>query len=239
MKEKVEAYLKDMELAWSKKTLKDAKSALNRVLPALTGDSRALWDDLVKTQSGYSRVTTWGIVSRFWDFAFPDEENPYRTFQKKNKRLFKDQYFKKPATLSIEDAKEKIESISDPSIRKKALELLYSGMRWGESLNVKEDVCDGKTGKRKVVIPKIEGPKYEKSYLTFLRALKDVGLKPHDLRKIGLTEVVKAGADVFELQKIAGWKSLNSAASYIGVKPERLEQIMGVVRGDRRRKESP
>lgn len=226
----IESYLAKKELAWSPKTLYSTRCVLLKVAPYLTGEPRALWDFIKETQQGYSRVTTWVRVCGFWDFAKPGEENPYRVFRSENSRLFKDQYNRRPARESMKEATVKIRSIKDPATRKKAMELLYSGMRWSESFTLKDGYVNGKTGERKVSVPKIAGPEYTASYRTFVRALKDVGLKPHTLRKIALTECSNHGASVFELMQIAGWKSLAAATAYIGVREERVEQIMGEIR---------
>ena len=64
------------------------------------------------------------------------------------------------------------------------------------------------------------------TYSQFYRALKKVDLKPHDLRKVFLTEAVAQGATHFELCKLAGWASINTASSYIGVKDKTLEELV-------------
>lgn len=234
MLELIEAYLKDKELAWAEKTKLNVGCTLRKLAPHLTGDPGVLWGYLVENQAPYTRVITWGKVCQFWDFARPGV-NPYREFRSKNKRLFIDQYVRRPATETVDDALGKINSIEDPAIRRKALELLHSGMRWSESFTLKNGFIVGKGGlQREVFLPNIKGPEYTGSYSTFLRALKDVGLKTHSLRKIRLTKCANDGATMFELQAIAGWKGLSSASSYIGVRRERLKELMGVKKNDRK-----
>lgn len=230
MKDKLEAYLKEMEYRWSDTTKVSVRYSLTRLLPVLDGDPVSLWKHL-EPMAAYSRVTTWSRVGNFWDFVSPEAPNLYKDFRRKNARLFKDQYVRRTPKDGVKEAKEKIDQITDPAIHKKAMELLFTGMRWAESFTIKDGFVTGKGGlKREVFMPVIEGPMYKGSYRTFLRALLDVGLKPHMLRKINLTECVNSGANIFELQKLAGWKNLESARSYISVKNERLRDIVESVR---------
>lgn len=227
----ISAYLKENELAWAPKTLILKRQILSYHKEVITGDPKVLWERISQTQTGLTRVTTWQTICGFWDFAKKGEANPYREFRKKNARLFKDQYVRKTTSETMKGAREKIESITDPSIKRKALELLLTGMRWSESLTYKDGMIVGKGNlPRKVDLPKIDGPELTCHYRTFIRALEDVGLKPHALRKIYLTECVNSGANVFELQQMAGWKSLQSALSYINVDQARLQTLQDVVR---------
>jgi integrase len=197
----------------------------------LDGDARKLWDFIKNKQKGYSRCTTWVRVTGFWSYLNPHEENPYRQFKQENKRLFENQYFRRTTTETMKEAREKIDKIEDPAIRKKALELLLTGMRYAESFTLQNGVIEGKGGlKREVNMPEIEGPEYKGSYRSFLNALDWVGLKPHTLRKIHLTECVNSGANIFELQVVAGWKNLESAKSYIAVSKSRISEIQNMVR---------
>jgi|ERR1019366_4094796 integrase len=228
---KVERYLEDMKNAWAPKTLHNTKLTLGRLLPVLTGDPQKLWDELCKTQSDYTRVMTWGKVCGFWDYAEPDSRNPYRDYRKKNARLFRDKYLEKTTSETAKSAREKIASITNPSIKRKAMELLLTGMRYTESLTLKDGVILGKGDrKRKINVPEVEGPEMTCHYKTFYNALRDVGLKPHTLRKIYLTECVRKGANVFQLKKLAGWKSLQSAVSYIDVDEDSVREIQERVR---------
>lgn len=229
----IEKYLETKQNTWSKRTHYTVSCALKSLVPYLTGDAKVLWDHLLERQKPYSRVTTWRQVTQFWGETKPNEENPYRKFRQENKQFFKNKYIRRPATETMKEAKEKIDSITDPAIKKKAFELLYSAMRWAESLTIQDGYVVGKGGReRQVHVPKIEGPAFTGHYRTFLRALKDVGLKPHTLRKIALTACANNGASSFELMEIAGWRSLSSATAYIGVRPERAKQLLEGIRDD-------
>lgn len=226
----VESYLKEKELEWSPKTIRSTRFTLTKLLPYLTGDPVILWDYLLANQEPYSRVTSWGRVCGFWEWANPGK-NPYREFRVKNARLFRGKYVRKTTSETMKEARTKIESISDPAIKRKALELLLTGMRWSESFTLKNGIIEGKGGAQRAIdLPKVDGPELTCHYFTFLRALRDVGLKPHSLRKIYLSECVASGANVYELKELAGWASLESSLSYINVNAKRLKEIRQTVR---------
>lgn len=227
----LDSYLKEKELSWSPKTVKTVRATISMLLPYINGNARRLWDRLEETRKPYSRVSAWGNVCSFWDYlqGETNEENPYRSFRHRNNRLFKNKYVRRTEALSVTDATKLIEEkVKDPGIKRKALELLQTGMRFSESLTFKDGMITGKNDLvRAVFLPQIEGPEFTISYHTFWKTLKrETGLKPHDLRKSFLNSVVKdEKANVFELTQMAGWKNLETGRSYINVSSSRVEEI--------------
>lgn len=227
----LDKYLLDKNLSWSPQSIRSTRHTLSSLFPYLNGDPLSLWNHLQKIQKPYSRVTTWWRVCAFWDYYQKEQhekKNPYREFRSQNIRLFKDKYLRKVPSMSIKDARSLIETelSARPDIRNQALILLLTGMRYGEAKTYKDGWVEGKTGSREVFLPILSGPKYEGSYVNFLRQLyNSTRLKPHDLRKIYLNECVNSGANIFEVMKMAGWKNLETARSYINARRDRLVHI--------------
>lgn len=232
MKELITSYLDDMKLAWTPSTLRSERYRLNAVVEVLDGNPSRLWDLLEsKGIKPYSRVTTWTRVTRFWDWLIEkghrNGPNNYNGFRQRNARLFKNAYVRTSPSLSFEQANIKIGKLKDNQVRSKARELLQTGMRYSESFTLQDGRVVGKGGKsRRVFSDSSVQASYNKSYSTFRRQLAECGLKPHDLRKLFLTELVNNGANEFELREIAGWSDLNTAASYIKVNENKLKDLV-------------
>lgn len=223
----IESYISSKRLAWAPKTLSSERYRLQSVAEHLTGDAEALWNVLGRYKP-YTRNILWTRVVSFWDSFSPT--NPYRLFRTQNARLFKNNYIQKTPEMSFEEALKRIDGIPDLAIRKRAKEILGSALRYAESVTHKDGYVVGKGGKaREVFVPVVEGPDYRGSYHRFWRELAKVGLKPHDLRKLCLSKLVESGANEFELRMVAGWSSLNTAASYIRVQKSRVKSLMAKV----------
>lgn len=221
-------YLQSKQLAWAPSTQKSEEARLSAVIDDLNGDAEALWKLLVsRDMAPYARLTTWIRVTNFWGYLNAQGHvrgNPYQVFKEMNARLFKHTYQPKKPEISYEEAEARIKEIEDESIRRRALEILGSGMRWTESGTHSHGGVSGKGSKnREVYVPEVGGPEYHGTYQTFRRALGKVGLKPHDLRKLFLTKLVELGANEFELMEAAGWESISPARSYINVNKAALK----------------
>jgi integrase len=233
--ELMELYLADKLLAWAPSTLKSERYRLQAVALHLNGNADALWQS-IKDNGAYSRLTTWVRVTDFYQWCLDEGKltggNPYRAFRKKNARLFKNCYEKHVPTLSFDDAKVRIESLADASIRRRALEILFSGMRWAESGKHENGSVVGKGSKRRdVFVPEIQGPEFTGCYETFRLALATVGMKPHDLRKLFLNRLVEMGANEFQLTQVAGWSSIATASSYIKVSSSATKALVNQLQG--------
>jgi hypothetical protein len=227
----IDEYIEDKKYAWSPSTIRSEGPRLKGVAKVLNGDPEALWE-AINGYKPYSRVTTWIRVVQYVDWLMEKGKvaqglNPYRSFRTKNARLFKNTYNPRIPDVTFESARERLRGIQDRSVRSQAETILQSCMRYSESRTFENGRVVGKGGREREVFLKDGRRNYPlRSYSTFRRTLADVGLKPHDLRKIGLNKVVEAGANEFELLQIAGWKSLNTAASYIKAKRSRVEELM-------------
>lgn len=233
IRDEVENYIDDMRLAWTPATLRSESYRLSSLAGALDGNPLSLWGLLEERKLGkYTKAVTWTRVCTFWDWLLTegkrDGQNPYKQFKRKNSRLFKNVYVRSSPRLSYSEANKKIEQIKDLESKFKARQLLQTGMRYSESFTLFNGYVTGKSGKRRRIFSSgsVSPNAFKKSYATFRRRLAAVGLKPHDLRKICLSELVNKGANEFELCAIAGWSNLNTAASYIRTDEKKLSKLM-------------
>lgn len=238
LKEQINKYLADKELAWAPTTLKSERHRLNAALPHLDGKPETLWRAL-SNHGAYGRTTIWTRVCDFWQWMQDHglvKTNPYRTFRKKNARQFKYVYEPKKPDISWEEAKARIQTIPNLAIRRRALEILGSGLRVSESNRPRPgQVVRGKGNRpRAVFVPQVEGPDFSGNYQAIRRALAKVGLKPHDLRKLFLSRLVAMGANPFELAELAGWSDIKTAESYIKNSSERMKRLVEQVHGGTR-----
>lgn len=229
-------YMNSKSLAWAPSTLKSEEARLSAVVDVLDGSPDHLWRHMEeKKMKPYARLTTWIRVSSFYDFLMSKgyvRTNPYKTFKQENARLFKNTYTPKKPEMTYEEAKARIEKIEDPAIRRRALEIIGSGLRYTESSTHSNGGVYGKGSKhREVHIPEVVGPEFQGTYQTFRRALAKVGLKPHDLRKLFLSKLVEMGANEFELMEAAGWTSLAPAKAYINVNKATLKARIKKLQG--------
>lgn len=236
-KKLIAAYIADKRLAWAPTTLKTAHFQLDAYAHVISGIPLALWNEMEKRGlKPYSRVTVFARVTDFYqwlvDYGHVQGPNPYKQFKEKNARQFKNVYKTSKPKVSYEDAREAIGKLA-PEFRAKAMQLLTGGLRFTESFTVTDGVVTGKGGKTRECFASAPHPGADGiEYRTFLRALKKAtGLKPHDLRKIFLNELVNKGANPFELCEVAGWSNLNTAQSYIRTNQSQIRNLVQKVQG--------
>jgi hypothetical protein len=209
----IENYLQYKSYAWSPRTIKTERSRLKKLEPFITGDPLVLWNFLEAKYSAYTRKMNWQRVVDFWAHTFSYQNNPYKHWMHKNRRLFKHVYKRKELGITYEQAKAKVLEIPCEETKEKALQLLTSGMRWSESLYIHNGQILGKGSKPRKVYA--EQRVYSSSYETFWRHLKKVGLTPHMLRKLFATRCVELGMKEADLLKIMGWESIDTAKYYL------------------------
>lgn len=231
MKQSINNYLEAHEFAWSDSTYRSRRSRLTKAAPLITGDPQKLYNGL--ECAPYTKKTTFIIVGGLWQWLHG--ENPYKAFMKTYRQLFINAYEKEFINVSFECAKDLLNNIKEVSVREHANFLLHSGVRLNESYNTyQRGEClfvTGKASKVRQVFadpPKGLVPKGQ-LYL----ALKGVGLKPHSLRKLFATKLVKSGMSLHEVCKVMGWSNLNTAMSYLQASQgaELGNQVQGALRG--------
>ncbi len=221
MKHLITEYINAQSNRWATSTIKSEHSRLNAMAHVLNGDPLTLWNGL-QSMGAYARKTAFIRAGSFWEWAH--KSAVYKDWMKDNQRLFTNAYTKERLDISYDEAVLAIESIEDTAIKKRAQEILMGAVRYCESTQPVSDTVIGKGGKiRPDFRQPVTGPAYTGSYLTFWRALKKVGLKPHTLRKLALTRMAERGASLFDLMEVAGWSTPQTAASYI--QPSKTEKL--------------
>lgn len=232
----IDLYIESKQLAWALTTLRSEESRLHSVESALDDNPLTLWKELGRRGlKPYSKATLWTRVVDFYDWCIEEGHrqgpNPYKTFRKKNAKQFKNVYQKQLPEIGFEEARRRIETIKDPTIRGKALHLLSGGLRFAESFTQEDGRVVGKGGKVRAVYAQSIEEGSGASYQAVRRALARLGLKPHTLRKIFASRLVEVGANEFELCEVMGWKSLQTASSYVKARNERVRTLVEKVHG--------
>lgn len=228
MKNLIDLYIKDYILAWAPTTLKSERYRLYGVVEHLTGDASHLWAYLENNYKPYGRTTIWTRVVGFWQWTLDNNyntgENVYATFRRKNARLFKNTYQTKKPALTFKEAAALIKALPNSGDRALAMQILGSGERYSESIQRIGNEVVGKGSKRRTTYrPGTTESNRSSSYASFRRALKAIGLKPHDLRKLCATRLVEGGMNEADLMEVMGWSSIVTAKSYL--QPKKEEQL--------------
>ena len=219
MLNRVDEYLKAHKFAMAASTYNSRKYRLHKWGRLIDGNAHRLYSALSDHGSApYTIKTTFIIAAGYWDWCNGAAHgNPYREFMKKYRQLFLYAYTKEQLTTDYESARSMINGIEDSTIKGHALFLLNSGLRLSESYKVFEKgnryYVEGKGGKVREVFftPPFKLAPRRALYST----LKRLGLKPHSLRKLFATKLVKGGMDLQDVCKVMGWSSLNTAMSYL------------------------
>lgn len=223
-KQDINRYLDEQRGVWSAATLRSEAARLATLAPALDGNPKRLWEFLHQMKP-YSRVTYWVRATQIWAFLHPYEPNPYAEYRKKLKRQFSVAYTPRvPQVGTLAEVRSRLQDITDPIIRAKCLELLETGMRWAESHTLKNGEIVGKGGKLRKIFNR-EAGSFGASAWRVRRELRKFGLTPHALRKIFGQELVRRGANPYQLMKLMGWSNLNTAQSYIEANNAELEKL--------------
>jgi integrase len=226
----IERYLASKAGSWSAATLKSERSRLTGVTLELLQDPAALYTFLKDERelAPYSLRTAFIRAGEVVEFAMSQGdlksgENKVKRFMEERAKLFKHVYQKKHVEVTFEEAAQRIAKMENESSRARALELLFTGMRWAESESFEDGKVVAKGGATRSVAlsANVNHVEYEANYTTFYRHLKKVGLTPHMLRKLCATKVVERGADVADLMKMFGWTNSNTAMIYVQAQKEK------------------
>lgn len=232
MKRLVDEYLSEREFAWAKTTKRNLECQLRKRSGEIEQGPEVLWKSL-QDLAPYSRVTVWTWTTKFYDWCLErgDREgvNPFAKFREENRQLFRNAYRRQQPDLSYRQARALVRQIPDKEVRQAALTLLTNGLRISEYGAVKDGKVVGKGGKERKLYGAQSGRSEVPEY-RIRKALKEVGLKPHDLRKIFATELVRQGIDTFDLCRVMGWSDVTTALSYVSTrKDDELKKFVNKV----------
>lgn len=231
--ETIANYLSEKQFAWSETTQRSEAARLQYFTSHPIGTPKEVYVKL--TQNGYkpySIQTAWTRLVSFLDWQNPAAASEFRQFRKTNRRAFQNAYIPITLDVSYDEAKRRIETITNAKIRESAIALLESGLRIHELYKVDrgEQTVTGKGGtKRAVFVPLVSIPASPRE---IRQELKQLGLTPHMLRKLFATRLVEAGASDADLLQIMGWKSILTARSYLQPKQkDAMHRLVEKARG--------
>jgi integrase len=224
MNEWIDLYIESKKNSWAPSSMHTERSRLQGLTVDLLLDPAALYKYLVdQGLKPYAVKTKFIRAGDFLEWAMltgrvPQGRNAIKDFMKSHANLFKNAYTKKPTKVDFAEARRRINKITDPECKRKALELLKTGMRYSESNTLTEDnmiVGKGGAGREVPTAAGMKKVKFQKSYSALHYHLKKVGLTAHMLRKAHANELVRVGAKLPDLMALMGWKSIQTPASYL------------------------
>lgn len=222
----IDAYLTDMKLVWSPSTFKSERSRLRRAQQLLGGSTPqpdAAWRVFLLCFSPYAASISF---TRWLEYKRWRGDSDVSDWERYRKKHIRNKYQRKLPSVSFEEAKDRLSKLSPPH-RRKALELLHTGLRYSEYERVEGKEVVGKGSKRRVLVGKVSGVQVKDK--AFRAELRQAGLKPHDLRKIFATKLAKEGMNVFDLCAVMGWSGLNTAQSYVSASSNLKEKVNDIV----------
>lgn len=226
----IDSFIASKTGIWAESMLKSERARLNSVIHLLTDpvSPEVLWKGMAHFKP-YSRITAYIRVVTYYEYVDKttgsNNANRLREWRKENAHLFRQKYTTRIPQISAEEAARDISAIKDDKVRSAANFILRSGIRSFELARIDNDNnVIGKGGKqRRVYAGRVaESVPYHALY----RALKKVGLKPHDLRKIRATDLLRQGMSLVDLQHAFGWSSLKTASVYLApLQEERIAEM--------------
>ncbi len=235
--EQVGRYITSKQGSWSTASTRSESSRIHTMLPFISSSNgERLYEKLISDgKQPYTVKTSIIRASNFLDYL-EVATNPYKKMLKEQRNRFKNSYIPERISLTFEEAQYKLKEITNKEHRDMAFFILFSGLRAKEAL--KYDGSGWIMGKgarmRRVfnseLLPKVSKPI---KYLDFYDSLRAVGLKPHTLRKLAATELVKKGFKITDLMHVMGWKSMQTASIYLQPASDlelegRVKQAMGL-----------
>jgi integrase len=151
----------------------------------------------------------------------------YSQFMTSNVNLFKHVYQTKQVEYTFEQARERINLIKHPEVRKVANLMLSTGMRIHEALKYDgSGQVIGKGAKPRPIFSKemTDGSVNEQ---LVRRHCKQVGINPHALRKLAATQLAKSGLSEIDLLYTMGWSNIQTATKYL--QPSKQEELASKV----------
>ena len=225
LKNHVNRYLEAKSIVWTDTTFKSERARLSKYKDKLDLSPIQIFSTLKEQGIGpYTIKTLFIRFSNFVDWCIEQElysgKNKFQQFTKHNKQLFRNVYNKEALAYNLDKLPYKISRIKNAKARYMANYLLKTGLRISEIYKLKsspsgEIYVIGKGGKqRRVFIDYL--PKHIISQSTFRRALTEIEIKPHDLRKAYATRLLnECKIKPHELCKVMGWSNIQTAMSYL------------------------
>lgn len=235
MSVKSQIYLEAKRLAWAPSTMRSEARRLTKYCYLVEGgfDAEAIYKELVAADLAPYSIKT--LMIRLSDFqTWLGLPATIKKFMETNTRLFKFAYETERLQITYEAAKRLILRIREPEMQTAALIMLEGGLRSCELKTLKGGWVTGKGGKRREVYLRPEFMQFEfkSTYAALYRALRQVGLKPHTLRKLCATRLwEQPGANDMDLMEVFGWATIDTSKRYR--QPKRSTELAKLVSGAR------
>lgn len=241
--ELVTEYLEFKAITWSPTTIKSETARLNALIPLIEKHGMAaphkILEDLFLKNKPHTIKITMTRLSDFeaWGISYGHLTGPaiMPEFIRRCARRFQGSYRKERLEITIADARKRLAGIDDPKVRRHAEAILRGGLRFAESVSVRTDpkgfsAVVGKGGiLRRVFNVTATDLCFDGPYHVFYKALKQVGLKPHTLRKLAATEFAKHLAPQ-DLMHVMGWSNMGTAYLYLQeAKDDEIQNKIGAV----------
>jgi integrase len=188
----------------------------------LDAKPEVVFEKLQKTMKPYSLKTTFIRLGEYYQWLMENGKkkpglNPWKLFMKTHANLFKYVYQPEELEVTFDEARERILAIGNEDLRAAALQLLEGGLRSCELQTFDGKTVIGKGGKPREVYldEQIATFRFTGTYSQLQYALKQVGLKPHTLRKLCFTEFSRLdGVTDIDIMKAGGWNTIETSAKY-------------------------
>ena len=232
MRELIASYLEDHKQAWAETTVKSETARLNSAADLINKGPQKLYDTLSTSMKPYSLKTLFMRIIAMEAWAIEKgliQTAEYKAFMKKYRNRFKHAYVKEEVGIGYDEAVKRIGEITGEAAKRSALGLLQSGLRISEIMSLRDGRVRGKGGKtrRTYAGSGLLEEASKVSPTTLRRRLKEVGLKPHQLRKLCATRLAEKGASPADLCKVFGWSAIATAYQYLQSKDDkRLMEMM-------------
>ena len=219
----IDQYIESKRNSWSKNTLRSEGYRLRGLTTELLGNPELLWTELTGKRSlkPYAAKTLMVRASSFVEYLIDVKiltgTNVIKSWLRINANKFKYAYKAKKVEMTFEEATKRIATITNAGLKEKAMQLLVTGMRFEESVNVRNGIVIGKGGlQREVPLANAyQASEFDQSYTTLYRELKKLGLTPHMLRKLCATKMASLGARESDMMALFGWRSMAVASIYV------------------------
>lgn len=228
MRDLVEQYIEGQRNAWSPMTLKTERSRLVGILRLssnLSSPDKLFIDMKAAGWKPYTIKTAFVRLAALERWSRRDLG--YDRFLREMRNRFKHSYERQDVKVTYREAVSRIDKISCGKTRQMAHDMLRSGLRLSEAYKVRDGSVKGKGDKLRKVYVEV-ATTVPRS--TLWARLKEVGLKPHDLRKLCATRLSENGATAADLCKVFGWSSINTAYRYL--QPKDDQKLLEMMNAD-------
>ena len=224
--QQIDNYIEFFKHSWSPETVRLVEKQLSKYCEVLFLSPSELHQEL-QHLGGYTRKQTLIRIAHFRSWA---GDHSLTDWIKQHRNLFKSSYVSRKVPMTLKEAKRRIANIPDARSRRLAEILLRTGLRISELKAYDgSGTVIGKGGKRRPYLGK-ESMAFDIHPNTFRYHLSKAGLRPHDLRKLCMTELANQGLPPQDLCYVAGWSDIKTAYRYLQPSDDdKLKEVLNAI----------